>query len=81
MNKPLRIGFIGLNPDGHWAATAHLPALNSLTDKYALVGVANSTPESAHRTAEALGLPHAFANAVALHEVIDAIEQSARESG
>lgn len=63
MKKPIRIGFIGLNPDSHWAATAHLPALRSLTDKFAIAGVANSTPESARRSAEALGLPRAFGNA------------------
>lgn len=63
MNKPINIGFIGLNPDSHWAATAHLPALRSLTDKFTIVGVANSTADSARRSAEALGLPHAFGNA------------------
>ncbi|GAB6904262.1 putative oxidoreductase [Desulfosarcina cetonica] len=60
MEKIIRVGFIGLNPDSHWAATAHVPALKSLSDKYTIVGVANSTPESARRTAEALGLPYAF---------------------
>lgn len=62
----LRIGFIGLNPDSHWAATAHLPALATLTDRFEVVGVANSTPESSRRTAEALRLPHAFASAAEL---------------
>lgn len=59
---PIRVGFIGLNPDSHWAAMAHLPALNSLGSKFTVAGVANSTPESARRTAEALNLPHAFDN-------------------
>ncbi|KFZ35995.1 oxidoreductase [Shewanella mangrovi] len=59
--KPIRVGFIGLNPDSHWAATAHLPALQSLSDDFEIVAVANSTPESGKRTAEALHLPHAFA--------------------
>lgn len=63
MKKPIRVGFIGLNPDSHWAATAHVPALRSLADKFSIVGVANSTPESAQRTAQALGLPYAFDNA------------------
>lgn len=48
---PIRVGFIGFNPDSHWAATAHLPALRSLVDKFTIVGVANSTPESSRRTA------------------------------
>jgi len=62
MRTPIHIGFIGLNPDSHWAATAHIPALQSLADKFSIVGVANSTSESARRTAESLHLPHAFAN-------------------
>lgn len=57
---PIRVGFIGLNPDSHWAALAHVPALRQLADRFLIVGVANSTPESARRSAEALGLPHAF---------------------
>ncbi|QGY40265.1 gfo/Idh/MocA family oxidoreductase [Pseudodesulfovibrio cashew] len=61
MNK-IRVGFIGLNPDSHWASTAHIPALKSLSDDFEVVGVANSTLESAKRTAEALNLKHAFAN-------------------
>lgn len=62
MIKRIRVGFIGLNPDSHWAATAHFPALKALADRFEIVGVANSTPESARRTASALGLPHAFAS-------------------
>ncbi|MDW6004216.1 Gfo/Idh/MocA family protein [Vibrio mangrovi] len=65
-DQRIRVGFIGLNPDSHWAATAHLPALQSLSDKFTIVGVANSSQESAQRTASALGLPHAFADAEAL---------------
>ncbi len=57
----IRVGFIGLNPDSHWASTAHIPALKSLSNDFEVVGVANSTPESARRTASALGLKHAFA--------------------
>ncbi|MCC9622602.1 Gfo/Idh/MocA family oxidoreductase [Thalassospira sp. MA62] len=65
-NAPIRVGFIGLNPDSHWAATAHLPALQSLGDTFEIVGVANSTPESAKRTAEALDLKYAFDSAADL---------------
>ncbi|MGE4552717.1 MAG: Gfo/Idh/MocA family protein [Desulfovibrionaceae bacterium] len=60
-DKRIRVGFIGLNPDSHWASTAHLPALRSLADIFEVVGVANSTPESAQQTAKALHLRHAFA--------------------
>jgi len=62
-DHPIRVGFIGLNPDSHWAATAHIPALNALVDQFTVVGVANSTPESARRTAAAMHLPHAFNSA------------------
>ena len=58
--QPIRVGFIGLNPDSHWAATAHLPALKSMPDRFEIVGVANSSLESSQRTATALGLAHAF---------------------
>ncbi|UWN49636.1 hypothetical protein ASALC70_01849 [Alcanivorax sp. ALC70] len=108
--KPLRAGFIGLNPDSHWAATAHIPALASLGDKFKVVGVANRSEESARRTVETMNLPPAtappytaaarnvagvyarlyqditqgsrtapsFDDAVAVHELMDAIERSAR---
>lgn len=56
----IKAGFIGLNPDSHWAWTAHIPALASLADDFEVVGVANSTPESGQRTAQALNLKHAF---------------------
>ncbi|MGY0614684.1 Gfo/Idh/MocA family protein [Vibrio sp. FJH11] len=62
-NSTIRVGFIGLNPDSHWAAMAHLPALQSLGGKYRVVAVANSSLESSQRTAKALNLPHAFASA------------------
>lgn len=62
-DKTIRVGFIGLNPDSHWAATAHIPALQSLGDKFEVVAVANSSIESARRTAEAMNLPHAFGSA------------------
>ncbi|UII25780.1 Gfo/Idh/MocA family oxidoreductase [Fulvivirga maritima] len=61
-NKKIRIGFIGLNPDSHWAATAHLPALQSLEEEFEIIGVANSSLESAEKTAKALNLKHAFKN-------------------
>ena len=59
--RPIRVGFIGLNPDSHWAAMAHLPALRYLSDDFEIVAVANSTPESAQRSAAQLNLPYAFA--------------------
>lgn len=43
MADPVKVGFIGLNPDSHWASTAHVPALTSLPDDFEIAGVANST--------------------------------------
>lgn len=57
----IRVGFIGLNPDSHWASMAHYPALQFLKDDFEVVGVANSTLESAQRTAKELNLRYAFA--------------------
>ncbi|WP_172330690.1 Gfo/Idh/MocA family protein [Mangrovicoccus sp. HB161399] len=56
---PMRTGVIGLNPGRHWAAAALQPALAVACE---IVGVANRTPESAQRTAQAPGLYHAFAS-------------------
>lgn len=65
-DKPIRVGFIGLNPGIHWAATAHIPALKALPDEFVVVGVANTSLASAKNAADAFGLPHAFENAQAL---------------
>lgn len=65
-NKPIRVGFIGLNPGMHWASMAHIPALQALPDDFVVVGVANTSLASARNAAEALGLPQAFENAHAL---------------
>src|SRR5690625_3645418 len=67
-DQRIRVGFIGLNPGIHWAATAHIPALKTLTDAYQVVGVANTSLASAKKAATAFGLPHAFENAQALVE-------------
>lgn len=65
-NDPIRVGFIGLNPGVHWAATAHVPALFALPRDFVVSGVANTSLASAQRAAVAFGLPHAFENADAL---------------
>ena len=65
-DKPIRVGFIGLNPGIHWAATAHIPALKALPGDYEVVGVANTNLASAQKAADAFGLPHAFENAQSL---------------
>ncbi len=60
MKKQIKVGFIGLNADSHWASLAHIPALKSLSSQFEVVGVANSTYESAKKTAKALNLKYAF---------------------
>jgi len=65
-NNKIRVGFIGLNPDSHWAATAHIPALKSLSNDFEVVGVANRSLESAQATAKAMNLKFAFENPQAL---------------
>lgn len=65
-DKPIRVGFIGLNPGIHWAATGHIPALKALQDQFVVARVANTSLASAKNAANAFGLPHAFENAQAL---------------
>ena len=55
-----RVGIVGLEPGRGWAARAHIPALRALSDRYEIVGVANTSLASAQRAAAALGLPRAF---------------------
>lgn len=64
--KKIRIGFIGLNPDVQWASTAHIPALKALKDDFEIVGVANSTYESAKISADKFKIANAFENPHAL---------------
>ena len=65
-DKKIRVGFIGLKHGMHWAATAHIPALKSLSNDFVVVGLANTSLASATNAAEAFDLPHAFENAQAL---------------
>ena len=60
--KRFKIGIIGLQPGRSWAARAHVPALRSLSDDFEIVGVANSSRESAEAAAAATGIPRAFAD-------------------
>ncbi|MDF2551369.1 MAG: Gfo/Idh/MocA family oxidoreductase [Chryseobacterium sp.] len=62
----IRVGIIGLNPDSHWASKSHIPALQFLEDDFEILGVANTTYESAKRASEAFQIPYAFQNAEAL---------------
>lgn len=59
---PIRVGFIGLNPDRGWVATAHIPALRSLAGDFTIAGVANRSYDSAVRAAEAFGVGRAYSS-------------------
>ncbi|WP_053187551.1 Gfo/Idh/MocA family protein [Pseudomonas thivervalensis] len=66
-----RIGFIGLKPDSHWAATAHIPTLSSLSDHFEIVGVAYGNLASSQKAAWAFRIRHAFASASELVQSTD----------
>lgn len=60
--QKIRVGIVGMRPRESWAAVAHLPALRQLGDDFEVVGVANSTLESARAATEAHDIPQAFAS-------------------
>jgi len=62
----IKVGIIGLNPDSHWASKSHIPALKFLEDDFEILGVANTTYESAKRASEAFQIPYAYPNAETL---------------
>jgi predicted dehydrogenase len=70
----IRVGIVGANPDRGWAARGHVPALRAL-DRFELVAVGTSRPETAERAARQFGAAHAFtdARALALHPDVDLV--------
>jgi predicted dehydrogenase len=66
MNKRVRVGLVGLNPQRGWAATAHVPALRALSEDFELYGVANTSLASAKAAAEAFDVPRAYESVEAL---------------
>lgn len=62
----LGVGIIGLQPGRSWGAVAHVPALRWLSDDFEIVGVANSSRESAEAAAAASDLPRGFSNVAEL---------------
>ncbi len=57
--SPIGVGIIGLSADqSAWATSAHLSPLKSapLNEKFKLVAVGTSSPETAKKAAEAHGL-------------------------
>lgn len=61
-NQRFRVGIVGLQPGRSWAARSHIPALQSLSEFYEIVGVANTSRASAEAAAQACGIPMAFAS-------------------
>jgi predicted dehydrogenase len=59
MNRKIRVGIIGANPQGSWGTFAHLPALSALPG-FEAVAVATAHRSSAEETAARFGIPHAF---------------------
>lgn len=72
--SPIRVGLIGANPTRGWGLWAHIPAIKAL-DEFELRAVATTRLESARATAEAFGVPLAFADATELvqHPDIDVV--------
>lgn len=49
------VGLVGVQPGRSWAFLAHIPAIKALPDDFRLVGIANTSYESAQRAVEAMG--------------------------
>ncbi len=60
--RKLGVGIIGLQPGRSWGAVAHVPALRSLPNDFEIVGVANSSRNSAESAAAACHLPRSFSD-------------------
>ncbi|AGC48384.1 Gfo/Idh/MocA family oxidoreductase [Myxococcus stipitatus DSM 14675] len=75
----IRVGVIGANPTGGWAAFTHLPALQSLPG-YRITAVSTTKQESASEAARRFDVPHAFASAEPLveHPEVDLVVVSVR---
>ncbi|MFY9934241.1 MAG: Gfo/Idh/MocA family oxidoreductase [Streptosporangiaceae bacterium] len=58
---PIRIGVIGATPGRGWGTAAHLPALRALGE-FQVTAVSTTRLDTARATAEAFGVPLAFAN-------------------
>ncbi|AMK23075.1 gfo/Idh/MocA family oxidoreductase [Sphingomonas histidinilytica] len=60
--KRFGVGIVGLQPGRSWAAIAHVPALRALPNDYEIVGIANTSRESAEKAAAAMEIDRAFAD-------------------
>jgi predicted dehydrogenase len=64
--KRFGVGIVGLQPGLSWAAIAHIPALRALSDDFEIIGVANSSRDSAEKAAASMGLDRAFTDVAEL---------------
>src|SRR5438270_1389667 len=62
VGRRIRVGIIGANPDRGWAATAHIPALRSLSDDFEITALSTTRRESADDAGKLFGVPAAFDN-------------------
>jgi predicted dehydrogenase len=71
---PIRVGVIGATPARGWGTAAHLPALQALGE-FEIAAVATTRLTTARATAEAFGVPLAFADDLELvsHPEVDAV--------
>ncbi|MCB1166347.1 MAG: Gfo/Idh/MocA family oxidoreductase [Leptospiraceae bacterium] len=58
----INVGIVGIKPGESWAGVAHVPALQSLGDRYRIAGVVNSSKQSSEAAARALGVNQGFAS-------------------
>jgi predicted dehydrogenase len=65
MAKDLKVGIIGVNKTGGWAAEAHVPAVRAV-EGLSLAAVATSQQETADEAAQAFGADRAYAGGAAL---------------
>jgi len=69
--RRIRVGIVGLNVERGWAAAAHVPALRTLSAEYEIVGVANSSHQSALAAAKRFDVPQAFESVAAMVQSTD----------
>src|SRR2546421_6195272 len=62
VDKRIRVGIIGANPDRGWASQAHIPALKSLSDDFEITALSTSRRESAEAAKKLFGVSAAFDN-------------------
>jgi predicted dehydrogenase len=60
VSKRFGVGIVGMTAGVTWASSAHLPALRHLHEDYRVIGLANTSHESALAAAEATGIEVAF---------------------